>query len=251
MIAPDSAGAADLDPAGAAPDQERALHPRIVRMVDRVVHWWALAAVLLLLLATAFLVPTLRGQQNSGSPQAATDNHGLGTVPLPSARERSPEVPQRRGADEPVALRIPAIRVDASLTTLGLNPDQTVEVPTDFGKPGWYKFGPTPGHPGSAVILGHVDSHQGPAIFYQLKKLHAGDSVDVSMTDGRVAHFAVTKVETYLKTEFPAEQVYGSHGGESLLQLVTCGGEFDADAHSYRSNVVAYTSLVQTTRGAS
>jgi len=29
-------------------------------------------------------------------------------------------------------LRIPAIGVAVSLSTLGLNPDQTVEVPTDF-----------------------------------------------------------------------------------------------------------------------
>jgi hypothetical protein len=39
--------------------------------------------------------------------------------------------------------------------------------------------------------------------------------------------------------------VYGSHGRREL-QLVTCGGEFDRTARSYRSNVVAYTTLVGT-----
>lgn len=38
-------------------------------------------------------------------------------------------------------------------------------------------------------------------------------------------------------------EVYGSRG-YSALQLVTCGGTFDRQARSYRSNVVVYSSLV-------
>ena len=86
-------------------------------------------------------------------------------------------------------------------------------------------------------------------MFHRVKNLKAGDSVEVSLTDGNVAHFSVTKVETYPKKEVPAEQVYGSHG-DHTLQLVTCGGEFDPHARSYLSNVVAYTSLVDITPAA-
>jgi hypothetical protein len=50
----------------------------------------------------------------------------------------------------------------------------------------------------------------------------------------------------YSKSEFPDQQVYGSHGS-SALQLVTCGGAFDAQTGSYLSNIVVYTSLVSTT----
>ncbi|MDV7354678.1 class F sortase [Rhodococcus oxybenzonivorans] len=202
----------------------------------RAKRWWVLAAVLLLV-ATAFLA--LRSYQSSTDPQL-TPPTATDTVPAPSDGVSGPA---------PVALRIPALGVDESLITLGLNSDETVEVPTDFDKPGWYKFGPAPGQLGSAVILGHVDSHEGPAVFHRVKNLKAGDSVEVSLTDGSVAHFSVTKVETYPKKEFPAEQVYGSHG-EHTLQLVTCGGEFDPHARSYLSNVVAYTSLVDITPAA-
>jgi hypothetical protein len=55
-------------------------------------------------------------------------------------------------------------------------------------------------------------------------------------------------VATYPKEQFPARQVYASHG-YSALQLVTCGGEFDTHTRSYLSNVVAYTSLVATAGG--
>ena len=149
----------------------------------------------------------------------------------------------------PVALRIPAIGVDVSLSTLGLNADHTVQVPTDFQQAGWFGLGPSPGQIGSAVILGHVDSYTGPAVFFQIRTLRAGDQVNVSLADGAIAHFQVSAVAMYAKDQFPAQQVYAPHGG-SALQLVTCGGTFDTHTRSYLSNIVAYTTLVATTPAA-
>jgi len=143
----------------------------------------------------------------------------------------------------PLELSIPAIGLSAPLSELGLNPNQTVQVPTSFQVPGWYKFGPSPGQIGSSVILGHVDSYQGPAVFFRLRSLRPGDHVDVTLADRVVAHFVVRQVAMYPKTNFPTLQVYGSHG-YSALQLVTCGGAFDTQTRSYLSNVVVYTSLV-------
>jgi len=146
----------------------------------------------------------------------------------------------------PVALRIPAIGVDVSLSTLGLNADHTVQVPTDFQQAGWFGLGPTPGQTGSAVILGHVDSYTGPAVFFRIRTLRAGDQVNVSLADGAIAHFQVSAVAMYAKDQFPAQQVYAPHG-DSALQLVTCGGTFDTHTRSYLSNIVAYTTLIATT----
>jgi hypothetical protein len=149
----------------------------------------------------------------------------------------------------PVALRIPAIGVAVSVTSLALNADGTVQVPTDYALPGWFRLGPPPGQLGSAVILGHVDSHRGPAVFFRLRLLKPGDRVEVTSADGKVNTFVVRAVETYPKKLFPARLVYGSHG-YSALQLVTCGGEFDARTRSYVSNVVAYTALAGTAAAA-
>jgi Sortase domain len=142
----------------------------------------------------------------------------------------------------PIELTVPAISLAVSLSTLGLNADGTVAVPTDVQQPGWYGLGPSPGEIGSAVILGHVDSDQGPAVFFNLRSLVAGDDVDVTLADGVTADFKVTLVTTYLKANFPDQTVYGSHG-VSALQLVTCGGAFDSQTGHYLSNTVVYTSL--------
>jgi hypothetical protein len=142
----------------------------------------------------------------------------------------------------PVELKIPAISVSVTLSTLGLNADGTVQVPTDVQQPGWYRLGPSPGEIGSAVILGHVDSYQGPGVFFNLRSLVAGNVVDVSLADGVTAQFEVTSVATYLKANFPDQAVYTSDG-HSALQLVTCGGVFDSTTGHYLSNIVVYTSL--------
>jgi sortase (surface protein transpeptidase) len=96
------------------------------------------------------------------------------------------------------------------------------------------------------VILGHVDSYLGPAVFFRLGALRAGNRVSVTLADHTVAHFVVNTVAMYPKTRFPARQVYGSHD-ISALQLVTCGGTFDHATGHYLSNVVVYTRLVATT----
>lgn len=205
-------------------------------------------AVVLLLIVSGYLAVGLRGHQDPlagpAAPRLAPPSSAGGTAPALS-RLGGPVVAR----STPVALRIPAIGVAVSVSALGLNPDGTVQVPTDYQEAGWFRPGPSPGQVGSAVILGHVDSHQGPAVFFRLRSLQAGNRVEVRLADGVVAHFVVRKVAMYPKKRFPARQVYASRG-YSALQLVTCGGEFDAQTRSYRSNVVAYTSLVATTPAA-
>ncbi len=219
---------------------------------------WRVVAAVLLLVAAAGVTAVLRG---SPAPRPAALLAPPAAAPL-EPYTAAPDTPPRRvPADTsaasaalgrlaarvpPVALRIPALGLAVSLSELGLNPDRTVEVPTDFRRPGWFRLGPTPGQVGSAVILGHVDSYRGPAVFFRLRSLRAGDRVEVQRADGAVARFAVRAVATYPKSNFPARQVYASHGGRSL-QLVTCGGEFDRRARSYLSNVVVYTELVAVT----
>jgi sortase (surface protein transpeptidase) len=231
---------------------------------SRARRWWAVTVVLLVG-AAALLVGGVRGHDDALSSLAPTTT--AAPAPVDSGATEAPPVaavPPSDGGTAgtpraevvplaqrsvPAGLRIPAIGLSVPVSELGLNPDDTVEVPTDFAKPGWFELGPSPGQTGSAVILGHVDSYKGPAVFYRLRNLKAGDDVEVSLADGGVARFVVNSVAMYPKEQFPAQQVYGAHAG-SALQLVTCGGEFDSKARSYRSNVVVYTSLAAVTPGA-
>ncbi|MDP9435388.1 MAG: class F sortase, partial [Actinomycetota bacterium] len=145
----------------------------------------------------------------------------------------------------PLTLSVPSIGVrDSALIDLGKEADGSLEVPEDYGQAGWFSPGPAPGQFGPAVIAGHVDSKDGPGIFYRLGELRPGATVTVTRADGSTARFQVDKVERYPKDRFPTVAVYGDTTHRAELRLITCGGEFDRSTGHYVDNVVAYAHLL-------
>ena len=145
----------------------------------------------------------------------------------------------------PTKLSIPKLKIETTFEKpLGLNADGSSEVPKSYTQVGWYEYGPTPGEYGPAVILGHVDSVSGPAVFFSLGQLEAGDDVYIDRADGSVAHFVVEKLERYEQVAFPTAKVYGNinHAG---LRLITCSGTFKKGEQRYTHNLVVYAKLVE------
>jgi len=146
----------------------------------------------------------------------------------------------------PVALKIPAIGVSTSVVNVGLNPDRTLQVPpldyTGTHEAAWYDLGPPPGRVGASVIVGHVDSSTGPAVFYRLGSLSPGSTIEVTAANCQKVNFVVTSVKEYPKAQFPSQKVYGPVS-DAELRLVTCGGAFDPSTGHYLSNIVAYATM--------
>jgi len=196
---------------------------------------WRLGASVLLVLGLVLLG---RGLPAGPPPQpsaADADVPGAELADLPGA----PALP----ASPPVRIRIPAIGVDAPLTGLGLDAGGHLATPPVDrpGTAGWYSGGPTPGAAGAAVIAGHVDNAHGPAVFYGLGALHAGDTVDIERRDHRTAEFTVDGIEVYSRTGFPSRLVYGPTGNPEL-RVITCGGGYTR-ATGYLGNVVVFAHL--------
>jgi sortase (surface protein transpeptidase) len=147
-----------------------------------------------------------------------------------------------QGTPVPVRIEIPRIGVASALDRLGRAPDGTIQEPRRWAVAGWYAPGTRPGDPGSAVILGHVDSKGGPAVFFRLRQLRRGDQLKVGRADGSVVRFVVQRTAQYPKRRFPTEEVYYPTLTPTL-RLVTCGGTFDATAGHYRSNIIVFAAL--------
>ncbi len=103
----------------------------------------------------------------------------------------------------------------------------------DADQAGWFALGPPPGAVGSSIILGHVDSVAGPAVLAKLKDLVRGDRVEVVRADGSIVTFRVMRSALCLNEEFSARRVYQSRTLRRL-NLVTCGGAYNADRGGYR-----------------
>ncbi len=193
-----------------------------------------IAGVLLIAAGTATLGVAAAAQVHAPQPSASVAG-GLGSS------AHGPSLPRSL----PVSVHIPAIGVDSKLLRLGLNSDGTIQVPsirTSAGSAAWYKYSATPGQIGSSVIEGHVDSYQGPAVFFRLGALRPGDTINVTLADGITAIFRVTGVREYAKSRFPANAIYGATDF-AALRLITCGGAFDYVTGHYLSSTVVFASL--------
>jgi hypothetical protein len=144
---------------------------------------------------------------------------------------------------DPVAVEIPSIKVSSTLERLHLNPDGTLAVPKDFNEAGWWAEGTHPGAAGPAIVVGHVDSYTGPAVFYHLGSLLPGAAIQIQLADDEVLQFTVEQVMHFPKDEFPTRAIYSPTDG-STLRLITCGGVFDRSKKSYKDNIVVFASLV-------
>ncbi|MEG3635683.1 class F sortase [Micromonospora palythoicola] len=149
-------------------------------------------------------------------------------------------------ASEPVGIEINKIDLAAPVHNVGIAPDGSIAAPPAerAQEAGWYDQGPTPGQYGPAVIVGHVDTTTGPAVFHQLPQLRAGDRVEVARSDGSVAIFEVDRVDRFDKEQLPTDDVFGDFS-RPQLRLITCGGRWVGGQTGYADNVVVFASLVE------
>ncbi|KKD05971.1 class F sortase [Streptomyces sp. WM6386] len=168
--------------------------------------------------------------------------------PQPSAAEARADHADTRSApalppSPPDRIRIPSIRVNAPLMGLGLTPTGSLDVPPAEKEnlAGWYEAGTTPGETGTAIVAGHVDNADGPAVFYDLGALKKGSPIEVARRDGGTAVFSVDSVEVYDAKDFPDEKVYGA-AQRPELRVITCGGGYSR-ATGYQGNVVVFAHL--------
>ncbi|MBX6749610.1 MAG: class F sortase [Micromonosporaceae bacterium] len=145
---------------------------------------------------------------------------------------------------KPTRLSISSLGVRADVVEVGKADDGSIAPPVEdpTRTVGWYGLGPTPGEPGTAVIVGHVDTDSRPGVFHNLRDIRAGKLIEVARKDRRIATFRVDSVEEFPKDKFPADRVL-VHSDVPRLALVTCGGEWVGGDTGYADNIIVFAHL--------
>lgn len=144
----------------------------------------------------------------------------------------------------PTHITVPSVGINASVTPVGRDSEGSIQMPPLFDwTTGWYKYSPTPGQIGPAIIVGHVDTYKGISVFWRLRYIKKGDIINVSRADGHTARFKVTALKQFSQANFPTKEVYGNIQYPGL-RLITCGGAFDKQTASYTQNTVVYAFLL-------
>lgn len=190
------------------------------------------AAGLLLLLASATACKVQDGA-------AAT-----GPLMLP-ATVRAGHWPQQAGESSrwarPLRVMVPRLKIDAPVTGIGSGEKGRLEAPPlgDRNLVGWDRQSPVPGSPGAAVLVGHLDTKSGPAVFARLRQVKAGDTLAVVRSDEQVVVYRATEIQEVGKSDFPVGKVF-SVSTIPAIRLVTCGGRYDHARGSYDDNLIVY-----------
>lgn len=211
-----------------------------------------LAAGLALLAGPAVWLLAQAGPAEAGSlpVAAAPPGHALGDAAAErrtfvrwprlrmEARPAGPEHLRPAHRPAPSALRVPRIGLRVPVVPVGIDPrTRELELPTGPRRVGWYRHGPSPGQPGTAVLAAHVDWGEAPAAFFELRRLRPGDRVEVRLPGGPRS-FEVVAVRRHAKDSLPPRLF--ARDGPPLLALVTCAGEFDERTRSYADNLVVW-----------
>jgi hypothetical protein len=203
----------------------------------RRLRWRLLGGSALGLVAATLVAASLPGGgRTPGHTPAVTTGHAARTTPILPAGNRI------HLARTGMRVRVPAIGVDASVVSLGLYGDSTLQVPTNATAAGWWSGGTAPGDRGAAVIVGHINwgGHEG--VFGRLHEIVPGQDVLVTHPSGAIDRYRVTTTAIYPKTSFPTRLVYGPlpYAG---LRLITCSGRFDARTGHYDDNLIVFARL--------
>jgi hypothetical protein len=140
----------------------------------------------------------------------------------------------------PARIRIAAIALVGQIIPVGITSrGMAMEIPPNVQTVGWYRYGPSPGQPGSAILVGHVDSSaQGPGIFFRLRELLPGAVVRVDFRAEAPIRFRVVARRFYPKGDLPP--IIFARDGRPVLTLITCGGTFDPIRRQYAENIVVF-----------
>jgi len=212
----------------------------------------ALAAAALL--ATGNMGATGGIRLFAGGQTRQTSSGGSGAAPR---QADSVEAFTKKYGDPPDAtygrIRIPSISVNAPLSyravTGSIMPEPSG--PTDVAYYDMAKFpgtGGVPGAGGNAIFGGHVDlrreiayagnaEYQGPAVFWSLDKLRAGDVIEVDYK-GRTYRYQVSAVNEISAGQADWGKVWSSDVKKDTITLFTCGGTFNPETHEYSSRLI-------------
>jgi len=221
-----------------------------------------IARVIGLLIALALLLSLIlplvgAAAQETDAEEDVATTEALSEVPTTGARRPGPIIlaatrvaapePEPVEGVAPIALQVDSVSVDAPIE-LGAVVEGAMQDPSGPWVVAWYDQLGNVGEGGNVVMAVHVDYwNVGPAVFWDIRELPAGEVIRVVGEDGKNYEYAVQWIERYdaagLTPEVIQNDIVGDTGEETLT-LITCGGTFDPATGEYNERWVVRANLI-------
>ncbi len=148
-------------------------------------------------------------------------------------------------ADNPRFIKIPKLGVNARVrqTTIGKNNE--LGTPSNVYDTAWYAASAKPGQPGATLIDGHVSSWTTNGVFYGIKTLVAGDTIQIEKGDHSVVTYRVVSSQTYDADHVDMRAAVSPITvGKSGLNLITCTGSVKPGTSEFDKRVIVFAEQV-------
>jgi len=206
-------------------------------------------SVVALAVGLYFIVTALTDDE-AGLPSEGSIEDILADTSETSAILGDPQASPAPQGPRPTRLGIPGLVVDAPVEPTGFEPGTNMpDVPDRADLVAWYTFTPTPGLGNNAVFSGHVDwqTQSGapiPGVFYRLRELEIGDTITVTLEDGRTLDYRVTG---NIASDYNDPNLIRLMGPtkKDVVTLVTCGGSWIADGSTENGGNYSHRVMVR------
>jgi sortase A len=187
----------------------------------------AIGLALMLVIGSGIFIWAAASRTPAHAKLAVRGQTSASTVPIsPSAAPSEVPLALAKSPFVPARLLIRRLNVDAPIEVKGINSRNQMEAPDHPLNAAWYRFTKMPGAGGNAVFSGHLDAESiGPAIFWRLTQLKAGDVIEVISPQSTELRYQVKESVSYPVATIPMKTVLYPGGGDQIT-LITCSGRY-------------------------
>ncbi|MBC1291376.1 class F sortase [Listeria booriae] len=189
------------------------------------------AACVLLLLVSAIIAFDYVNANSEALPKG-NQTKEIATIP-----QNQPKTKQKSIAPVQIIFRQGTkTQIQNPVRPVGTDKDGRMEVPDGIDAVYWYKYGPSPGDKGNAIIAGHRDWGGELGLFKYLEDISVGEKVTIGYANNTKKEFQVKSKNSYAVKDFPQELMDTTKGNK--VTLISCTGSFDRSQDGYQSREV-------------
>lgn len=169
--------------------------------------------------------------QNQNGPDVNEDPIDINTI---NSYVVAPDMPKK--------ITIDSIGLSARILRMGVESNNQIQSPRSSYDTGWYEGSNKPNENGLMFINGHVSGPTKPGIFYNLKKLNAGDIITIEKGDGTLIKYQVVSKETLDLNNVDMQKTLRSIDVDKQgLNLMTCSGDYSAQSNTFNERLIVYS----------
>ncbi|MGC1177158.1 MAG: sortase [Candidatus Saccharimonadales bacterium] len=147
--------------------------------------------------------------------------------------------------DLPRYIKITKLGITARVLQTGITNTGALGTPNNVYDTAWYTGSAKPGQPGATLIDGHVSSWTTHGVFYNIKNLISGDTIQIVRGDGAVLNYRVMKTQVYSADNVDMHAALSPVSpAKAGLNLITCTGKVKPGTSEFNQRVIVFSQQI-------